>query len=406
MAEEVKYPSYRWIVLFIAWGLFGMVAYNWNFTATRLDIVGDLGITLTQFHMVFTGPTLAAIFLCIIGGALGDRYGIRLIVGIGGLIAVAGCLLRFTAGSFTTIFVYTLLIGVGLGVMFPNLPKLVGVWFPPKQIGLATGIYMTGMGLGMALGLATGPMFSSWRSAQLILGIIMAVFAILWIVFARNRPAGVAGAHHEAGGVLEGLSRSFRSKNMWFIIIIQILVGVIILSYIGSLPSVLPAKGLTLGSASMISALAVFGFLVGTIFWPVISMITGIRNPIFMVTMALTGITGFLVYFLAPGIGMWILAFFPGFFIAPGLTFMLMAPVELPEIGPRFAGSAAGLLLTAFNLGAFVGLPYLFHPLLAWSGTGAFVFLLVGCVVTGLLGLGIMELGRKAQEKRAKEAAG
>ena len=85
---------------------------------------------------------------------------------------------------------------------------------------------------------------------------------------------------------------------------------------------------------------------------------------------------------------------------------MLMAPVELPEIGARFAGSSAGLLLTAFNLGAFVGVPYIFHPLLEWSGTGAFAFLLGGCVVTGLLGLGIMELGRKAQEKRAKEAAG
>ncbi|MDY6918226.1 MAG: MFS transporter [Chloroflexota bacterium] len=406
MAEEVKYPSYRWVVLLVAWATFVMLTYNWNFTATRLDMVGDLGITLTQFHMVFTGPTLAAIFLCVPGGLLGDRFGIRMVVGIGALIAVVGCLLRLTATGFGTVFGYTILVGVGLGVMFPNLPKLVGVWFPPKQVGLATGIYMTGMGLGMALGLATGTMFSSWQSAQLILGIVFAVCVVAWFVLARNKPAGITVEAHERGSVTEALSRTVRSKNMWFIIVIQILVGVIILSYIGSLPSVLPAKGMTLGSASMVSALAVFGFLVGTIFWPVISTITGIRNPIFVATMVLTGVTGLLVYFLAPGIGMWVLAFFPGFFIAPGLTFMLMAPVELPEIGPRFAATAAGALLTAFNLGAFVGLPYIFHPLLEWSSTGAFAFLLGGCVVTGLLGLGIMELGRKAQEKRAKEAAG
>ena len=383
----------------LAWSIFLMVSYNWNFTATRLDMIGDLGISLSQFHMVYTGPTLACIFLCIVGGALGDRYGIRLVVGIGALIAVVGCLLRLTSSGFGSVFAYTILLGVGLGVMFPNLAKLVGVWFPPKQIPVATGIYMTALGGGMALGLATGSLFSSWQSAQLILGIVFAVCTVAWLIFARNRPAGVPA--HAAAGVGEGLSRTFRSKNMWFIIVIQVLVGVVILSYIGSLPTTLPATGLSLQSASMVSALAVFGFVVGTIFWPIVSQILGIRNLLFMATMTLTGVCLFLVYFLAPGVGMWVLAFFPGFFIAPGLTFMLMAPVELPEIGPRFAGSAAGAVLTAFNLGAFVGLPYIFHPVVEGSPVGAYGMLLGLCVVAALLAFGIMELGRKAKEKRA-----
>ena len=45
--------------------------------------------------------------------------------------------------------------GLGFGIMFPNLAKLVSVWFPQKEIGLATGVYMTGMSIGMSLGLAT-----------------------------------------------------------------------------------------------------------------------------------------------------------------------------------------------------------------------------------------------------------
>ncbi|MDY6918227.1 MAG: hypothetical protein SVP26_09860 [Chloroflexota bacterium] len=130
------------------------------------------------------------------------------------------------------------------------------------------------------------------------------------------------------------------------------------------------------------------------------------RKPIFMATMVATGATGILVWYLAPGPRMWALAFFLGFFIIAGLVYMLMAPIELPEIGPRYAGSAGGVVLTAFNIGAFVGLPFMFTPI--WVASGANMsawFLVIMCVLTGALGIGMRELGRKAREKEAARAS-
>lgn len=401
MEEQARYPSpYRWVVFAVAAVAFFLVNYNWNIIATLLDLIPDLALSETQFGLLFTAPTLAGILVSIPGGMLADRFGIRRILGIAVVLTTIGCLLRVTATGFASMFAYNFLMGIGLGILFALQPKLVGLWFPPRQVGLATGLYMMAMGVGMALGLATGPMYPTWQSAFLFPGIVMAVVTVLWIVLGRDRPAGVPAIETELVGFKEGMGRALRSRNMWFVNTAQFLVGVIILAYIGSLPYLLTeSKGMTEGSASIISALAVVGFTVGTIFWPVLSEVVGIRNPIFMVTMVFTGITAMLVWFLAPGAGMWALAFFPGFFIAAALTFMMMAPIELPEIGPRYAGNATGLLSTTYNLGAFVGLPYMMLPIAAVSANWAFIFLLVLCVVTGALALGIREIGRKARER-------
>jgi MFS family permease len=381
---------------------FFLVNYNWNIVATLLDLIPDLGLSETEFGLLFTAPTLAGILVSIPGGMLADRYGIRRVLGTAVVVTTVGCLLRVTATGFEAMFAYNFLMGIGLGVLFALQPQLVGLWFPPRQVGLATGLYMMSMGVGMALGLATGPMYPTWQSAFLFPGIAVAVITVLWIVFGRDRPAGVSAAETQLVGFREGMGRALRSRNMWFVNTAQFLVGVLILAYIGSLPYLLTEfKGMVEESASLISALAVVGFTIGTIFWPVMSEVVGIRNPIFMVTMVLTGISAVLVWFLAPGAGMWALAFFPGFFIAAALTFMMMAPVELQEIGPRYAGNATGILSTTYNLGAFVGLPYMMLPIAAVSADWAFIFLLIVCVITGTLGLAIREIGRKAREKQA-----
>ena len=400
MADQRRYPPYRWVVFAVAATAFFLVNYNWNTVATLLDLIPDLALSETQFGLLYTAPTLSGILVSIPGGMLADRYGIRRVLGMALVLTTVGCLLRVWATNFGSMFAYNFLMGVGLGFLFALQPKLVGLWFPPRQVGLATGLYMMAMGVGMALGLATGPMYPTWESAFLYPGIAVAVIAVLWIVLGRDRPAGVPAIETELVGFKEGMARALRSRNMWFVNTAQFLVGVLILAYIGSLPYLLTElKGMTEESASIISALAVIGFTIGTVFWPLVSEWLGIRNPIFMVTMALTGVTAVLVWFLAPGAGMWALAFFPGFFIAAALTFMMMAPIELPEIGPRYAGNATGILSTTYNLGAFVGLPYMMLPIAAVSANWAFIFLLLVSLVTGALALGIREIGRKARER-------
>ncbi len=53
-------------------------------------------------------------------------------------------------------------------LIMPNLPKLVNIWFPPGQTGLATGIYNTGLMGGLATGLVIAPYLPGWSRGNIL----------------------------------------------------------------------------------------------------------------------------------------------------------------------------------------------------------------------------------------------
>ncbi len=104
-----------------------MVAVGWvQFLPSSLAylLVPELGLTPTQLTLIFTAPILMGIFVNIPGGALGDRYGIRLTVGIGVVLVGVSTIARAWVSSFSGMFLLACVFGIGLGAVFPNLPKL------------------------------------------------------------------------------------------------------------------------------------------------------------------------------------------------------------------------------------------------------------------------------------------
>jgi MFS family permease len=104
----------------------------------------------------------------IIGGALGDRFGIRLSVGLGVFFMGFFLALRGTASSFVTLYAWMFLFGVALAVTFSNVPKALGMWFPPQEFGLANGVTQAGYGAGAGLATILTPLvleaLGGWRS--------------------------------------------------------------------------------------------------------------------------------------------------------------------------------------------------------------------------------------------------
>ena len=406
--DEVRYSGYRWFILCIGWALFVMMGFNHTIIAARaVELTAFLGIDKVQYGLIYSGAALAPIVLALVGGVLGDRYGVRWVVGIGAVVATVGALLRLSATSFAPFFVYMVLMGIGGGVVAPNLPKMVAQWFPPRQVAIATGIYMTAAGLGLALGLALGALFGTWQDAVLVTGVIFAASTIAWLVFVRDRPKGFKIGGHEVLGVpfKEGLGRAVRSRNMWWVSASYLLVMGVIMAYVGSLPLFLQeTRGASLGASNLLAALAVLGFIFGSVFWALMSHRIGVVKPIYMVCMVLAGVTGFLTWLTAPGITSWCLAFLPGFFMGAGPTLIMMLPVHLPEFGPRYAANAGGILSAIHHIGSFVYLPYLYMPI--WNAFGywaASSFLVVSLVVGAVLYWPVVETGRKAREKREAE---
>jgi len=409
LADSIRYPEYRWFILFLGWALFGLMGFNHTIIAARSeDLIVTLGITTQQYYLIYTGSLLAPIVLCLIGGMFGDRYGIRWVVGIGSVVGAVAFLLRLTADSFTPFFIYMILAGVGFGVVGPNLPKMVAEWFPPSQVPLATGLYLSASGLGMFLGLALGALWETWQGAVLTGGVFLAVVVIAWLIFVRDRQRGFTTDGRQITGVpfKEGFGRAIKSPNIWWAGFSYLIVAGMSTTWIGGIPALMlqTKEGFSSFEAAMVPALAVGGFIIGTIFWPILAQRVGVTKPFYMVLMVMAGIASLGVYLTAPSVIMWVLAPFPGFFVGGGPAFVMMLPIRLPEFGSRYAANAAGVLTSINHIGSFVMLPYMFEPIWRIGGPAwAMAFLLIVLVAGSLLYWPIPETGRRAMEKREKE---
>jgi nitrate/nitrite transporter NarK len=405
MAEEVKYPTYRWVILFIGWLILASLMISWFAVVVRAyDLIPGLSLTPAQFGLIVTAPTLAAIFLSIPGGMLGDRFGIKWVVGLTGVICVVAGILRMSASSFGLMFGCQLGIGLAYCVAFSNLPKMVAIWFPPKEVGLATGLFITGMGIGQAGILAFGAAFSTWQQTMLNVGIIMAVVTILWFLFARAAPAvAPAGDLHAAGrvGVMESLAYNFKQKNTWLIGIAYFLILGAFTCITGSFPYMLGrVHRISPGVAGAISSTLIFAMLGGHIIGPTVSDRIGLRKPILYVSMVGTAICVFFAWLTAMSTATWIFLIIGGLFLGSGFPIVFTFPVELPGVGPKWAGGCMGIILAIGNVGAFVTMPYIFTPVAETNPTLGYGIMALFLVATILPMLLVPEVGARARAEQ------
>ena len=112
-------------------------------------------ISYAQTGFLFTGAIVMMVVTAIPGGLVADRIGIKKAVSIGAFVIMCGALSRAFATDYSTVLALTLIYGIGLGLVFPNLPKVVSALVPRERAGIATGLYtagfMSGAGLAIAL---------------------------------------------------------------------------------------------------------------------------------------------------------------------------------------------------------------------------------------------------------------
>ena len=141
----VKQTSGPWLMLGCAWLLaFAMYAPMLCIPPMEHIIREELLISHAQVGLLFAGPVGVLVAVAIPSGFLADRFGIRKVVGIGAMTMAVGTLMRSSFTSFSISFGFTCLYGIGFSLIYPNLPKLVGTWFPRAKACFATGIYATG----------------------------------------------------------------------------------------------------------------------------------------------------------------------------------------------------------------------------------------------------------------------
>ena len=124
--------------------------YAWSTFVPYLVTSVDLSVTQTQviFGLLFGVFTVSMVF----AGRLVERWGPRVIAGIGGLFFATGYLIASRSdGSFPLMLLgISLLAGIGTGAGYVCALTTCMKWFPDRK-GLVTGMVMAGFGGGAVL---------------------------------------------------------------------------------------------------------------------------------------------------------------------------------------------------------------------------------------------------------------
>jgi EmrB/QacA subfamily drug resistance transporter len=168
-----------WTLAAVAVGLFMIMLDNTVVNVALPSIQKGLGISTSELEWVFNAYALTFGVLLLSGGKLADLFGRRAIF-IAGLVIFTGASLWCgLAGGADSLIAARTLQGVGAALMNPATLSIITATFPPRQRGMAIGIW-AGVS---ALALAIGP---------LVGGLLTEKINWSWIFFI-NIPVGVAG---------------------------------------------------------------------------------------------------------------------------------------------------------------------------------------------------------------------
>jgi len=417
MSQDNSY--YKWVVLSILFSIL-MLGFGGMSAIPTLyaEIDKDMGLTLTQLGATVAFFTLASPVFSPIGGVLTDKFGARLVFFIATLIVAAAGAARFFVTGPNQLIALMFAYGVGFACYGPVIPKALSAVFPANEFGKANGIVWSAIWVGSTLAFFFGvnvlsPIFGGWRMLMIAIGVLSAIAAVIWVLVFRDPVAEVAegdtetGVSQEESGVpQESGFASFRKVvrigNIWWLSIYYAFCIGALLSILSLLPAVLGDRGLD--NPGMLAALLTATLVASSIMGGMLSDRFG-RKPVLVVSTIVFALTvPTLLIFSGPPFTsvplLMICLVIAGAAAGPFLPVSTAMPVEMPGIGPLYAGTALGILFMIGNTGGFLG-PIITGWLMdttgsAWSGF-LFVALLLLIAPLFLIKLRNFQIPQEAQ---------
>src|SRR5258706_7938863 len=349
-------PSTRWLVLGNVVAMnFLVTGMAWTYVVVIVTPILDaLGLGLRDWGTLWSALSLGALLGALPAGALGDRFGVRWVVAFGALAMAAALALRALGGGFATVLAAMLLYGFTLSVVSANLPKALGEWFPPAQLGLANGVALGGNGAGQGLAMFVAPLalthVGGWRGLTFGLAGAVTALALIWAVTVRDRVAPSAAA---GSAIFAGLAAVLRIREVWLVAASYFFFLAGYLGVVAYLPTYLvTVRGLAPAEAGGMLTIVLASYVAGSLILPGLSDRIGLRRMVYAPGILLAG---FMIFASSAVVGPPLVAVMVVWGLAAGAIALIFAvPLELPKVGPAFAGSAIGATLMAGFLGGFV----------------------------------------------------
>ncbi len=349
MDKQYRLYGYRWIVLGVFMFVNLTIQILW---ITYAPITGPAaayyGVSDLQIGFFAMSFMIAFIPLSIPVSWMIDTLGFRLSVSIGAvLMGVFGLLRGFAGADYNLVLGSTIGIAVAQPFLLNAWTKVPANWFAIEERATAVGLITLANLVGTALGMVLTPLMTETMSipnVQLVFGGITALSSVLFLIFAREKPATPpcpAGEEVRAL-MLDGLKNALKNKSFWLYLFVSF-IGLGLFNGINTwVENIIRPRGFTPTDAGTLGALMLVGGVLGAVIIPPISDKQRKRKRYILLGFALSipGLIG-LTYATQPWL-LFLSAFWFGFFLISANPIGMQYAAEVTRPTPE--GTSNGLI--------------------------------------------------------------
>ena len=319
-------------------------------------IKDHLLLTHTQTGLLLSAPVLMVVVTAIPAGLVSDRVGIKKTIGLGLVMMAAGAVLRSTATDFTSLLAYTFIFGFGFGWTFPNLQKLVSIYFEKDKANVAMGIVQSGFPIGTALGLAITvpiilPIAGTYQGVFLIWSIPTIIAAVSWWILIKQ-PSSKSSHIEKPSTSITSFRNAFSNKHLWLVAVLMFIHTFTFRNWSGWAPVMMMLKGTSPGLAGLIASVTVWAVLPTFLLAPRLSHRIGLRKPFLWVPFIVSAIAFWVARYITINTS-WFIMLLVGVASGTRYTTLMALPLELTHESE--VGVASGMLLSIGYVGGVIG---------------------------------------------------
>ncbi|MGB3693648.1 MAG: MFS transporter [Spirulinaceae cyanobacterium] len=229
MLKEMWSFRGRYKILHMTWFAFFLTFVIWfNLAPFATSIKADFGLEEGQIRTLAICNVALTVPARIIIGMLLDRFGPRITFTCLLIYAAIPCLAFASAQDFGQLVASRLALSI-VGGGFVIGIRMTAEWFPPKEIGLAEGIYGGWGNFGSAASAFTLPTIAAlltfgaggdilnWRLTIALTGIIAAIYGVIYYFSVQNTPPGKVYQRPASARGIEVTSKG----DFWFLLLMN-----------------------------------------------------------------------------------------------------------------------------------------------------------------------------------------
>jgi len=364
----------------------------------------DLGLDKIQMGLIFSAFAWTYALALVPAGFVADRFGSRLTYGVSLISWSAVTVCQGFASGFASLFGLRLAVGAMEAPAFPANSRAVTVWFPARERGMASSIYVCGQYLGTAL--FTGALLWlattwDWRHVFYSTGVVGILFGVVWLFLYRDPLSCKKVSKEElqyiedGGGLVKSsqertkfnwrqVAELFRYRQVWAICIGKFASTSALYFFLTWFPTYLiEERHLTTIKAGIFAVLPFIGATVGILLAGIVSDLLirrgysmSFARKLPLVVGSMLGMSIMLVNFTDSNLVC--IAILTVAFFAQGIASSSWAAVS--EIAPKeLIGLTGGVTSLAANIGGIV-CPIVVGAIVHATGTFAWAFWFIGGV--------------------------